>query len=99
MRLTPEMLALAAAVNVRRRAAPLESRCRCEVRSIDYWVTIAPLLTEGPEREALLARARTERCPRCHRLRYGDGLAIQSVDWQTSDPPVPVVTNHQDGAR
>ena len=98
MRLTPDLLALAAAVNVRRRTAPPAQRCRCEVRSIDYRVAVAPLLPEGPEREALLERARTERCPRCHRLRYG-GLAIGPVDWQTSDPPVPVITDHQDGAR
>ena len=98
MRLTPGTLALAAAVNVRRRAGPLEPRCGCEIRVVDYRVCVAVLSDDSPEREALLDRARTERCPQCHRLRYGGGLMVEPVDWITSEQPVPVIVQRAEDA-
>lgn len=81
-----------------RRASPLEPRCTCAVRVFDYRVTIAPLLSDCPERDALIERARTERCPQCGRLRYGGGTPIEAVDWQTSGPPVPVIVQGAEDA-
>ena len=85
---------LAALERTTRRTAPLEPRCDCAVTVFDYRVTIAPLLGDSPERAALLERARTERCGRCGRLRYGGGTPIDAVDWQTSGPAVPVIVQH-----
>lgn len=89
---------LAALELTARRAAPLEPRCGCQIKVIDYRVTIAPLLTDSPERDALIERARTERCPKCHRLRYGGGLVIEPIDRQASGPTVPVIVTRLEGA-
>ena len=72
-------------------AEPLRRTCGCAVRVIDYRVAAAPLTTPSPQRDALLARANTDRCATCGGHLYGGGLSIAPIDWG-----VPVLTDSYD---
>lgn len=69
-------------------APVLRRMCRCEVRRVDYRVAVAPLCTPSPERDALLARAESDRCATCHGHLYGGAITIAPVEWG-----VPVLTD------